>query len=87
MGTWSKNSANDPPPLDTCRPHGQRKEAAVTIGTFRGWELLDNFHDPVLAAKKRKENDALNKAIDDLDMMFLPSVSGTGKQSGRNFAR
>jgi hypothetical protein len=83
LGKSNKDSSHDPPPFD--RDQRQRKEPAVTIGAFREWELVDNSHDPVvLEAKRRSENKALNKAIDDLDMMFLPSVAAAGIESGRN---
>lgn len=47
-----------------------------------GWELVENPSD-VWA----KENEAMNKLIDDLDDMFLPSVAGKNKRQAAGVGR
>ncbi|KAL2170769.1 hypothetical protein VTG60DRAFT_4424 [Thermothelomyces hinnuleus] len=44
------------------------------------WEWLDDPNDRALAEKERRENEELNRAIDELDSAFKPSMSNMNKK-------
>ncbi|KAH6650409.1 hypothetical protein F5144DRAFT_637181 [Chaetomium tenue] len=72
----SKLSPREP----TCVPEGDIKKQKETksdddTDSDLGWELVDNP-----SAVWARENEAMNKLIDDLDDIFVPSVAGKKKR-------
>ncbi|KAK3300715.1 uncharacterized protein B0H64DRAFT_381607 [Chaetomium fimeti] len=61
-------------------PRGVKQRKTPESGMDANWELLDNPNDPVLAEKRRKENEAMNKLIDDLDDQFAMDAAGRWKR-------
>lgn len=60
----------------TGRHQGKSEPTGEDIG--QDWEVIDKPYDPfVAAALKRREGRALNKSIEDLDTVFLPTAGGT----------
>jgi hypothetical protein len=59
----------------TAVDQNQAKHGEPGTETEAEWEVLDDPNDPVRAEKERKENEAANKLIDDLDNMFRPSAT------------